>query len=260
MHQTASSNPPIASSRDGSFAPKKLKAANRLIGRVSSATYKPITDVLRPFAAEVLLPKVETALQKAKDAQIFRFDPYLISGYAPSENEMSDALRMILDPSGVHGLALEGLRALLESARDTAGSLAEKVRRVETTLQTSSSIRVYREFSVNGGRIDIRISGGTDFLIFVEAKKPRDAFEIGATPQTVRYEKELRKAEAAGVVGLGLYLTPDEKRAKSNFFIPISYQQFAICLRARLSDKGLALSEDTRTMLGAFTLTYGWLN
>jgi hypothetical protein len=156
---------------------------------------------------------------------------------------------------------LEGLRALLATAKESADpKIKPNVDLIDAALKNPSAVRVQREFFVKGSRIDIRISDGKHFLIFVENKKGHNPLEIGKTPQTVRYQGELDKAKDAGRIGLGIYLTPDGTPAKSKDFVAISCGEFARCLRVRLSRQELLISEDTRVLLSAFALTYAWIN
>jgi hypothetical protein len=98
------------------------------------------------------LPKVVAALEAVRSARLLHLDPYLVSGYAPSENQLSDAIRMIIDPGAGHNLSYLGLESLLDAvlaADTTRKPLVEQLRAV---LKRSSHIRVLREFHLNTGR------------------------------------------------------------------------------------------------------------
>lgn len=144
--------------------------------------------------------------------------------------------------------------------------IAGKVQAITNGLKQSFAATLFREFSIESGRVDIRIdirtSTGEKFLVFVENKKVWDAQEVGPIPQTLRYEKRLKEEEENGVLGLGIYLTPDQKPAESKLFAPVSCERFAACLRKRLSAKEIKMSDDASAsiLLYAFALTYAWMN
>jgi hypothetical protein len=211
------------------------------------------------------LPKVVAALEAVRSARLVHLDPYLVSGFSPTENRLSDAIRMIIDPGAGHNLGYLGLESLLDAvlgADTTRGQLVEQLRRV---LKPSSQIRVRREYCLDTGRVDIRIeifsSGKKNALIFLENKKYRDSVEIGEKPQTIRYEEELSKESSKGVACLGIYLTPDEKRACSDSFVAVGHSRFAECLRQQLSKK-FAFDQEAEDSIPiyAFALTWPWMN
>jgi PD-(D/E)XK nuclease superfamily len=248
------------------FHQSGLDAVRRVLSLWHRDSCGPIRDLVKGFKPTVLLPKVEVALKKMKAARVLRFDPYIVSGYEPSENQISNALRVILDPNGVHGLGSAGLSALLDAVETQDESMVGKVDAIKDGLKKCVAVHVSREFAMESGRVDLRVdihlSDNKKCLIFVENKKARDAVEVGPKPQTLRYEKVLREEEENGVIGVGIYLTPDEKPAKSKLFVSVSCERFAANLRKRLTVRQVLIGEEALPLIlvYAFAITYAWMN
>jgi hypothetical protein len=151
------------------------------------------------------LPTVRAALEKLRKTKVLRFDPYIRSAYTPSENKISDALRGILDPKGVHDLGSIGLCALFDAVECDDESIVQKVEALKKVLRSGSfSANITREGGVESGRVDIKIdirgASGEKFIVFLENKK-RDVPEFGK--QTLQYQKVLKDmfAIASGIGG-----------------------------------------------------------
>jgi hypothetical protein len=247
------------------FSNAKLSAVRNAISLWRSQS-NDVRGLIKDVDPEILLSKVESALSNIKVAKVLRFDPYIICGYDPSENQISDALRVIFDPKASHGLGSLGLRALFDAIETDDVSLRAKLDAVKSSLDDDRfKAAIIREPHHEIGRVDIRIdirTGDKKFLIFVENKKGRDPQEVGETPQTVRYQRILMDGEASGVVGFGIYLTPSGRPAASKLFVPLTCDRFAESLRRLLSATKTIVDDKASALIlvYAFALTYAWTN
>src|ERR1017187_8471573 len=133
------------------FSDAKLNTARRLFRNMRQDSYEPIRKLLEDIDPEILVLNAKVLLgKKAELRQNLPFDPYINSGYDPSENQMSDALREILNPNGIHGLGSKGLQALLDTAKAEAGpEISKKIDTIEASLKDPSSVWVHREFAID---------------------------------------------------------------------------------------------------------------
>jgi hypothetical protein len=254
---------PARSTQKG-FPKSKLSAIRILLERWRADPSAALRGLIAGPNLDDLLAKVEATLEAVRSARVVYFDPYLSSGYSPGENQLSDTIRAILDPGAWHSLGFLGLESLLDAVAAADPNRESEVEQLRAILRPNSQIRVHREFCFDTGRVDIRIEifflGKKAALIFIENKKNRGAVEIGEKPQTIRYEEVLSDERSKGTVGLGIYLTPDEKPAQSGSFVAVGHSRFADCLRLRLSSKfAVGREGDNWIPVYAFALTWPWM-
>jgi hypothetical protein len=251
----------------GKSITENLIATRRLLKNLNSIKHRTIADFLKvpDFDPDEILDQTERVLALMRSEEIMRTDPYIESGFSPSENRLSNAIAAIIDPFGRHYQGTLGLRALLASAEFlSTAAQREAIRRVQETLRGNSlSTKVHREHAFESGRIDLRVVG-PGFEILVE-NKLRGGSEVvlGGRLQTLRYETLIEKAIKQGCDVVAVYLTPEGKRPSSRHFIAVSTGHFSRCLLDELAeppDGGDQKQLDSWAMMRAFAMTYDLFN
>jgi hypothetical protein len=185
------------------------------------------TTCLRP---NDVLTMFEQILAGAHADHVFQVDPYLASRYRPSENDLSDALRLLFDPR-TSRFACTFLLALIKAAKPW--NTGELIRAIESDFSVDPvPIEVQRE---KHERVDISIVGRT-FLVFIE-KKIRGGSEREG--QTKKQQRELEKLGIERGIPkscqLGVFLTPEGGTAGAHEYVSLSTRRFAEILREDLS-------------------------
>lgn len=225
-----------------------------------------IESMIEPdFDSEKAVEQCRRLIAAIANTQALQTDPYVMSGFAPSENLLSNAIANILDPMGRHYQGTLGLQALLDAASLLANTEQScSLERIRVLLTTNTGrTTVSREHSFENGRIDLRITSPT-FEILVENKMRGGAeVVINGKHQTIRYERLIEAAQSSGKSVIAIYLTPEGKRAASKKFVSVSCGQFAQSIKERLGrspKQSVPRTIDSWVMLRAFALTYENLN
>lgn len=245
---------------------KIVTCADDLLARFKHTS---IRDILLREDATLISPadKVVTAFRKSS---VRAFNPFIISGFSPTENQWSDAIAELLDPTSAHGFGTAPLFALLDALEEEANcrNLNAELTAIRRAIECSfpTAIRVRRECHRQGlGKPDIVIvrDGREGFLILIENKMWGGLETHNKNGyQSIRYVKwiETHCAEAGIPVGraLGVYLTPENKSPFSPKFLPLSCSKLSRSIMQAIAASGRADSIGDVTKV--YLTTYAWLN
>ena len=137
-----------------------------------------------------------------------------IFGKSYDENFISDYLAYIIHPEK-NGIGPTPLLNLIRSIDDSID------------LSSFESVEIFREYSLGEyGRIDLLILIDGSYLIGIENK----TISLEGNKQTQRYVRALER-EFEDYERYYAFLTPDGRKASSNKFLPISYEQLLNAFR-----------------------------
>jgi hypothetical protein len=208
---------------------------------------------------------VRDVIQSIHERKLTRFDPYIVSGYKPSENNFSDSLKRLFDPTEHHGFSHIALRALIEAieikypAKATAilEALDDEIRETD-----GQSIRLDRE---RPNRVDISIVGKS-FIVFIENKK-RGGSETQSAGGRQQVENQQVALDALGnKLGvpedrrLGIFLNPEGNTPSAPKYLLLSTRELASALRRELDANASHGDERERCLVRAFVESYDFLN
>jgi hypothetical protein len=254
-----------------------LDRATRLLERFNDPALSDFRKLLRKETASLVAAATRIIDSYQRQRPIV-FNPFLTSGFDPSEDDFTMGLAKLFDPREAHDLGKILLNSVLEAAREEA----RRVKREETidsiieALNTSdvARIRIERNFYHQLGRPDILVIGAdaTRFIIAIENKAP-----FGSETRTIHgvqtaryYEKILLPlCEKYGVAErylLAIFLNPVGANASHPSFIPLSSNDLARSMLRTLDDRirdevDRAHKIPSEIILArAFITTFAWLN
>ncbi len=210
------------------------------------------------------LIEFERIVQEAQNQHLLGIDPYITSGYQPSENDLSRALHRLLNPREPNTVAEMFLPALVEAIRSKIGQKADLLlEAISSDLQTPNSIFVKPE---TPARVDISVVGKR-FIIFVENKI------CGGCERQSQTEKQQGALTAWGKEHgipesclVGIYLSPEGNSANDPNYVPLRTRDLAEAFRKALrnrtqfNDETDAASARQTVLLKSFVETYDALN
>jgi hypothetical protein len=220
-----------------------------------------------------LISSAEHAIEAMRLSPIMIYNPFMISGFAPNEDEFSDILADLFNPQVSHGFRKAMLQALLGAAADntrgisTTADIAEIMLAIEQS--DSSSIRVRRNYYHEFGKPDIVILGtnpSKPFIILIENKKLYGEETVTLKGvQTNRYYKILSDLAAKHNVAesstIAIFLTPGGGGAKHRSFIPVSTHELSTRMISTIDAVTLrAVDRNCLKLVEAWLLTYDFLN
>jgi hypothetical protein len=223
---------------------------------------------LRGIDSQTLVDAAARVFVAMSRAHVTTFNPFILCGFDPSENQWSNALARLLDPREPHGFGIRLVRALINAVRPEAeaSSQTERLANIVGALEASDprQIIVQREYRFEGARPDIAIIRRNQFLIFIENKR-RDGVEtfIGSKPQTVRMREGVAEvAEKNGVPldhTLSIYLHPSGNSPSDGSFLQLTSAGLVQAMLDELAED-TQCPESSRQLAQAFLRTYDWLN
>jgi hypothetical protein len=221
------------------------------------------------LSAQEIVDHARRTIEAMKEAKITTFNPFIVSGFSPDENEWTLTLSKLFDPSSTHGFGIELLCALLSAVRPEAArrGLIQTLETILTAARSEpSKIEVRQNFYHEFGLPDIVISGGqaVKFLIIIENKK-----RGGGETMTARGVQSSRYREILGDLAikigiqpdccLAIYLTPEGKNANDTEFLPLASHDLAYAMLSVI-DTNQSAPLESRHLTRAFLMTYSWLN
>jgi hypothetical protein len=201
----------------------QLASCRRLIGRY------------RAFAVETAqqkeseIKRVGRLLKRFKAAGLQHFDIFTIAGFRPNEDNLSDAIRALLDPEEGHGLGVQPLICLLQEVRKRHPRKGIAIQSLLDTISPGTKLNVTTRCHRPTAIPDIVIEAPEKFLIFIENKLRAGSETISTRTgalQTKRQAAELQMMAAERNIpkanALGIFMTPQSKAAASREFMPVS--------------------------------------
>jgi hypothetical protein len=221
------------------------------------------------LSTEKLIDYANQTIRAMEEAKITTFNPFISSGFSPSENEWTATLGRLFDPSGTHGFGVEFFCGMLSGLRPEAarrGLLPTLDTILAAARSEPSKIKVRQNFYHEFGLPDIVISGGqaVKYIVVIENKKRGGNETVTARGiQSSRYREILSylttKIGIKPDCCLAIYLTPEGKSANDAEFIPLASHDLAEAM-LRVIDTNQSASLESRHLTRAFLMTYSWLN
>jgi hypothetical protein len=209
---------------------------------------------------------VHRALLQSFVSEIAPFDCFLIAGWEPTENPLSDAIAALFDSNWGHPFAQRILHHTLGAVASNGSfsrAQADKIRHVQESFAfIRPQIFVSREQRGDSSRADIDVySPGSDgFLVRIE-HKVRDGSEttIAGKDQTLRlWEDAIKRAGQLGIdreYVFNIFLSPGGDPAAYSEFGVLSFHELSDAVRAAVID----ISPEAKTISGAAASILGFM-
>jgi hypothetical protein len=167
---------------------------------------------------------IKSFSEQGIDKLVKTFNPLdvLLKNYYPNEDDHSNLMAALLDPSKKHGLGLSGIYVLLDIVAQRKRSVGEICAAIRNEIKTEGKVRVENRQRGKLSAIDIKLLG-QNFFIGIENKRSfGHEHETPSGPQTKNeYTDSIDEKKQHNLL---VFIHPKGIAPKSRYFVLIDKQ------------------------------------